>query len=177
MPDERNIFSNFTNDCNHGHSMFRIVDRPFSFRQSASDWIYKMLFLWTREPSQSPRASPWFAWLATAVVIWGCRRRLLRVILAISPLRLLKRHKMSHNAQLITSSPSREHSGEEKLTMILHPKHMTGVRARMKRLYTGDGPQVSNCDDTLETTQQVYYRVTRSGRVYGKYPNKVVIPS
>ncbi|XP_011312752.1 uncharacterized protein [Fopius arisanus] len=173
MPDEREILSNLTSDCNHGHSMFRVVDRPFNFRQSASDWIYKMLFLWSREPSQSPRASPWFAWLAMAIVIWSCRRQILRAILTLSPLRLVKRRNTSHNCQF-KKSTSREEITEEKISMILHPKHMTGVRARMKRICPGDGPHVS---DDLHEIPQVQYRVTRSGRVYGKYPHKVVIPS
>ncbi|XP_043276828.1 uncharacterized protein [Venturia canescens] len=152
-----------------------------------------MLFLWSREPVPSPRAGPWLAWFATAFVLWRCRRRIAKAILAVSPLRLLKRrciapvhphgvyvrrssnriHQTStRSATTTTTNTQREHNiieKDPKLSLILSPKHTTGIKTRVKRLCTGDGPHVSGC---VQTAQQVNYRVTRSGRVYGKYPNK-----
>ncbi|XP_033231055.1 uncharacterized protein LOC117182124 [Belonocnema kinseyi] len=176
--------------------MFRLVDRPLSFRQQASDWIYKMLFLWSREPIPNSRAGPWFAWFATAAVLWRCRRRITKAILAISPLKLIKRRTVAPiNPKAVVSSKvtsgtakpagDTEHTTgvtenttngfQEKLCLILNTKHSTGIKTRVKRLCTGDGPHVTN-SSCVQETQQVNYRVTRSGRVYGKYPNKVVFP-
>lgn len=149
-----------------------------------------MLFLWSREPVPGPRAGPWLAWFATAFVLWRCRRRIAKAILAISPLRLLKRrciapvnahgvyapksssrtHQVS--TRTMTTNNQREHNIVEKdpkLSLALSAKHTTGIKTRVKRLCTGDGPHVSAC---VQTPQQVNYRVTRSGRVYGKYPYK-----
>lgn len=39
IPDSADIFCKFNV---HGNSMFRIVDPPPNFRQSASEWIYKV---------------------------------------------------------------------------------------------------------------------------------------
>ncbi|XP_024939223.1 uncharacterized protein LOC107266188 isoform X2 [Cephus cinctus] len=148
--------------------MFRLVDRPLGFRQRANEWIYKMLFLWSREPVPGPRAGPWFAWFATAVLLWRCRRRLAKAILAISPFRIFR--KAVAPISIPNSKLARERSSP---MMELHPKHSTGIKTRVKRLYTGDGLHVSS--SSMQVSQQVNYRVTRSGRIYGKYPNKTVV--
>lgn len=145
-----------------------------------------MLFLWSREHVEIAKPSPWIQWLAATIIIWTCRRQIIKIILAISPLRLLKyfnyRKNNSKNLinkkttkQLVNNKRSnnekiRKHN-EQKLSMILHPKEMI-IDERMKQLCTGDGTHVMpNCNGII----QIHYRVTRSGRVYGRYPNKVVI--
>ena len=109
-----------------------------------------MLFLWSREPIPNSRAGPWFAWFATAAVLWRCRRRIAKAILAISPLKLLKRRyvapvnpkavlsskKSSANASPIETTENTTNQ-EEKLCIILNTKHSTGIKTRVKRLCTG----------------------------------------
>ncbi|XP_018341264.1 PREDICTED: uncharacterized protein LOC108747873 isoform X1 [Trachymyrmex septentrionalis] len=153
----------------YGNSMFRIIDPPSNFKHSTSEWIYKMLFLWSREPTPDPRASPWFAWFATAVLLWRCRRRITKAILAISPLRLLKRRAtgLAINQKMILKQQKRHSLAQ------LHKHKTVGIR-RAKRLCTGDGPHMS---DNMSMISQIHYRVTRSGRIYGKYPNKTAIPN
>ncbi|CAK9825287.1 hypothetical protein ANTRET_LOCUS3329 [Anthophora retusa] len=158
--------------------MFRPVDRPLSFRQRASDWIYKMLFLWSREPTPGPRAGPWFAWFATALVLWRCRRSVAKAILAVSPLRLLKKR---HVLPLTTSKASSTVTFKKHQLRIrpenpiLQRKHRhVGIRTKVKRLCTGDGPHVTSPTFAIQS-QQIHYKVTRSGKIYGKYPNKVVL--
>lgn len=128
-----------------------------------------MLFLWSREPTPDPRAGPWFAWFATAVLLWRCRRRITRAILAISPLRLLKRRTtgLAINQKMILKQQKRHSLAQ------LHKHKTVGIR-RGKRLCTGDGPHVSG---SISMIPQIHYRVTRSGRIYGKYPNKTAIPN
>ncbi|KAM0733403.1 hypothetical protein ACS0PU_012952 [Formica fusca] len=157
--------------------MIRIVDPSSSFRQNASEWIYKMLFLWSREPSiPNPRIhgspGPWFAWFATAVLLWRCRRRITRAILAVSPLKLLRRRNagLAINQKMILKQQKRH-----GLTQ-LHKHKAIGIR-RAKRLCTGDGPHMSGDMSMIQAAPQIHYRVTRSGRVYGKYPNKTAIPN
>ncbi|XP_011267022.1 uncharacterized protein LOC105257837 [Camponotus floridanus] len=152
--------------------MFRIVDPSPSFRQNTSEWIYKMLFLWSREgPIPNPRAGPWFAWFATAVLLWQFRRRITGAILAVSPLRLLRRRRNAGLAinQKIILKQQKRHS-----LMQLHKHKAIGIR-RAKRLYTGDGPHMSDMS-MIQAAPQIHYRVTRSGRIYGKYP-KTAIPN
>ncbi|XP_034191671.1 uncharacterized protein LOC117609437 [Osmia lignaria lignaria] len=157
--------------------MFRPVDRPLSFRQRASEWIYKMLFLWSREPAPGPKAGPWFAWFATALVIWRCRRSVAKAILAVSPFRLLKKR---HGLRFATSRASstvtvKQHPRLKLGNSILQRKHKhTSIKTKAKRLCTGDGPHVTNSTSAM---QQIHYRMTRSGKIYGKYPNKVAMPA
>lgn len=127
-----------------------------------------MLFLWSREPASNPRAGPWFAWFATAILLWRCRRRITRAILAISPLRLLKRRAagLAINQKMILKQQKRHSLAQ------LHKHKTVGIR-RTKRLCTGDGPHMS----MMQAIPQIHYRVTRSGRIYGKYPNKTAIPN
>lgn len=136
-----------------------------------------MLFLWSREgPVPNPRIGPapapgpWFAWFATAVLLWQFRRRIAGAILAISPLRLLRRRNagLAINQKILLKQQKR-HS----LTQ-LHKHKAIGVR-RTKRLYTGDGPHMSDDMSMIQAASQIHYRVTRSGRIYGKYPNKTAI--
>lgn len=129
----------------------------------------QMLFLWSREPTPDPRAGPWFAWFATAVLLWRCRRRITRAILAISPLRLLKKRTagLAINQKMILKQQKRHSLAQ------LHKHKTVGIR-RGKRLCTGDGPHMSN---SISMIPQIHYRVTRSGRIYGKYPNKTAIPN
>ncbi|XP_017888505.2 uncharacterized protein LOC108629982 [Ceratina calcarata] len=157
--------------------MFRPLDRPLTIRQRASDWIYKMLFLWSREPAPGPRAGPWFAWFATALVLWRCRRSVAKTILAVSPLRLLKRRNI---LPLATSTKStgtlvkhRHHQHRIRPeNPILQRKHRhVGIRTKVKRLCTGDGPHVTSTTFAIQN-QQIHYKMTRSGKVYGKYPSK-----
>lgn len=129
-----------------------------------------MLFLWSREPTPNPRAGPWFAWFATAVLLWRCRRRITRAILAISPLRLLKRRAASLGINQKILKQQKRHSLAQ-----LHKHKAVGIR-RAKRLYTGDGPHVSGSMSMIQAGPQIYYRVTRSGRIYGKYL-KTAIPN
>lgn len=131
-----------------------------------------MLFLWSREPAPDPRAGPWFAWFATAVLLWRCRRRITRAILAISPLRLLKRRAagLAINQKMILKQQKRHNLVQ------LHKHKAVGIR-RTKRLCTGDGPHVSGNMSMMQVVPQIHYRVTRSGRIYGKYPNKTAIPN
>ncbi|XP_076748875.1 uncharacterized protein LOC143422257 [Xylocopa sonorina] len=155
--------------------MFRPVDRPLSFRQRASDWIYKMLFLWSREPAPSPRAGPWFAWFATALVLWRCRRRVAKTILAVSPLRLLKRRRhlpLTNTKASSTATLTKHHRHRIRAENPARKHRHTGIRTKVKRLCTGDGPHVTSSTFTIQN-QQIHYKVTRSGKVYGKYPNKV----
>nr|XP_003702434.1 PREDICTED: uncharacterized protein LOC100878924 [Megachile rotundata] len=156
--------------------MFRPADRPLSFRQHASEWIYKMLFLWSREPAPSPKASPWFAWFATALVLWRCRRSVAKAILAVSPLRLLKRRHLlpATTSKASSTVPLLKQQRLKLENPISQRKHRhSGIRTKVKRLCTGDGPHVTNSSSPI---QQIHYKVTRSGKVYGKY-NKVVMPA
>lgn len=131
-----------------------------------------MLFLWSRESTPNPRAGPWFAWFATAVLLWRCRRRITRAILAVSPLRLLRRRNagLTINQKMILKQQKR-HS-----LIQLHKHKAIGIR-RAKRLCTGDGLHMSDDMSMIQAAPQIHYRVTRSGRVYGKYPNKAAIPN
>ncbi|XP_046826949.1 uncharacterized protein LOC124427727 isoform X2 [Vespa crabro] len=203
----------------HGHSMFRLVDRPLSFRQRANEWIYKMLFLWSKEPAADPRTSPWFAWFATAVILWRCRRRITKAILAVSPFRLLKRRMLvallkgktssvvmkpmrtttmtnmattttTATATTMTTNKMKQqqlqlkqqhgillgHYCNRQLQQLQEHncKTTTGIKTRVKRLCTGDGPHVSPSSSSTQTNHQINYRVTRSGRIYGKYHNRIV---
>lgn len=125
----------------------------------------QMLFLWSRDPVPVPRTSPWLAWLATAVFIWRCRRRIANSILAVSPLRIFKRRTLAPVRIRRTISEPRP-----RLNLVLNAKPPTGIKTRVKRLCTGDGPHVSN---SSTSSLPISYRVTRSGRVYGKYHHKV----
>ncbi|XP_034943978.1 uncharacterized protein [Chelonus insularis] len=142
-------------------------------------WIHKMLFLWSREPTPRPKATSWFAWLTTVVLLWGFRRRLLKTIRVMSPLRFLKRlHAPVQSLPKLMETPMTSPKTDKHVSLILHPKYGLDVKRQKKPLYTpqlcsGDGPHVSNHDDMIETIEEIYYRVTRSGRVYGQYPNKV----
>ncbi|XP_078047890.1 uncharacterized protein LOC144475659 [Augochlora pura] len=159
--------------------MFRPVDRPLNFRQRANEWIHKMLFLWSRESAPTPKGSPWLAWFATAFVLWSCRRSVTKAILAISPLRLLKKH----NHFLITKAKSsstvtlsKHHHQRFKLeNPIFQRKHKHGIR-RVKRFCNGDGPHVTSSTTVIQSPQ-IRYRVTRSGKIYGKYPHEVTVPA
>ncbi|XP_023290327.1 uncharacterized protein LOC105700434 [Orussus abietinus] len=130
-----------------------------------------MLFLWAREPSPGPTgAGPWLAWFATAVLLWRCRRRIAKAILAVSPFRLLVRRCVASVEPVPQGALQRA-----KLETMQQTKYSsTGLRARVKRLCTGDGPHVHSGLTAQPSQQVLHYRVTRSGRVYGKYPNKVV---
>ncbi|XP_017793563.1 PREDICTED: uncharacterized protein LOC108575313 [Habropoda laboriosa] len=136
-----------------------------------------MLFLWSREPTPGPRAGPWFAWFATAFVLWRCRRKVAKAILAVSPLRLLKkRHVLplttSKGSSTVTFKKQQQHRLRPE-NHILQRKHRhAGIRTKVKRLCTGDGPHVTSSTFAIQS-QQIHYKVTRSGKIYGKYPNKV----
>ncbi|XP_047355370.1 uncharacterized protein LOC124951269 isoform X4 [Vespa velutina] len=185
--------------------MFRLVDRPLSFRQRANEWIYK-------EPAADPRTSPWFAWFATAVILWRCRRRITKAILAVSPFRLLKRRMLvallkgktssvvmkpmrtttmtnmatattTATATTMTTTKMKQQHGillghycNRQLQQLQEHncKTTTGIKTRVKRLCTGDGPYVSPSSSSTQTNHQINYRVTRSGRIYGKYHNRIV---
>ncbi|XP_014609323.1 PREDICTED: uncharacterized protein LOC106789539 isoform X2 [Polistes canadensis] len=198
----------------HGHSMFRLVDRPLSFRQRANEWIYK-------EPAADPRASPWFAWFATAVILWRCRRRITKAILAVSPFRLLKRRMVvallkersssvimkpkatttttTMTAATMTMTTRVKQQQQQQQYGLLRNHHFhrqvqqqqqqqqqkedkckgtaTGIKTRVKRLCTGDGPHIfSSSSSSVQTNNhhQINYRVTRSGRIYGKYHNRIL---
>ncbi|XP_032452556.1 uncharacterized protein LOC100119183 isoform X2 [Nasonia vitripennis] len=79
-----------------------------------------MLFLWSREPvpaavGASPRAGPWFAWFATAVLLWRCRRRIARAVLgATAPLRLLKRKRGGGLSTSVVVSKAHHHHHQPK---------------------------------------------------------------
>ncbi|KAI4494376.1 hypothetical protein M0802_008868 [Mischocyttarus mexicanus] len=173
-----------------------------------------MLFLWSKEPAADTRASPWFAWFATAVILWRCRRRITKSILAISPFRLFKRRmvvallkersssiimklKPPTNTTMTTTGTmtmttrvkqeehqqqqqqqngfSRSYPCYRKLQQRQDDKYKstTGIKTRVKRLCTGDGPHISSSTSSIQTNRQINYRVTRSGRVYGKYHNRI----
>lgn len=143
-------------------------------------YIYysQMLFLWSREPAPGPRAGPWFAWFATALLLWRCRRSVAKTILAVSPLRLLKKRNLlpltsSKGSSTATLTKQRQRSENSILQRKQH-RH-TGIRTKVKRLCTGDGPHVTSSTFTIQS-QQIHYKVTRSGKIYGKYPNKVATP-
>lgn len=160
--------------------MFRLVDHPLSFRQQANEWIYKMLFLWAREPIPHSRAGPWFAWFATAAVLWRCRRRISKAVHAMSPLKLFKRRVIPVNVKAVqapkataTTAQNITKEHQKKLCYILNSKHNTGIKTRVKRLCTGDGPHVTGAS-FIQTSPMMNYKVTRSGKVYGKY-NKMIL--
>lgn len=136
-----------------------------------------MLFLWSREPAPGPRAGPWFAWFATALVLWRCRRSVTKAILAVSPLRLLKKRHLLPSTTSKASSTASLAKQQQRLKLenpILLRKHKhAGIRTKAKRFCTGDGPHVI-CSTTAIQSQQIHYKVTRSGKVYGKYPSKPV---
>ncbi|KAK0089643.1 hypothetical protein PV325_005884 [Microctonus aethiopoides] len=138
-----------------------------------------MLFLWSKEPEPNPpRGNPWVAWLTTIIFVWGCRRRILKTIFALSPLRLLKNFNVKNILSIIQAHETIPHNNNQspKPSIVFHPNHhMTGIRTKVKRLGTGDGLHVSNGANIVQTTQQIHYRMTRSGRVYGKYPNKIAV--
>ncbi|XP_015183288.1 PREDICTED: uncharacterized protein LOC107070017 [Polistes dominula] len=182
-----------------------------------------MLFLWSKEPAADPRASPWFAWLATAVILWRCRRRITKAILAVSPFRLLKRRTavallkeksssvtmkpkgttttMTTTAATMTmATPTMKTRVKQQQYGLLRNHHFhqqfqqqqqqqlkedkcckgtsTGIKTRVKRLCTGDGPHIFSSSSSVITNNnhhhQVNYRVTRSGRIYGKYHNRIL---
>ncbi|XP_066590420.1 uncharacterized protein [Prorops nasuta] len=127
-----------------------------------------MFFLWSREASQvrSSRTGPWLAWLATGFLLWRCRRRIAKVIAAASPLRLLRRPRCS-------SVPTRQLAPGQSC------QKLKSNKVRVKRLCTGDGPHVTSTIVPLTQTtsrHMVDYRVTRSGRVYGKYQHRILTP-
>lgn len=138
-----------------------------------------MLFLWSREPAPGPKAGPWFAWFATALVLWRCRRSVAKAILAVSPLRLLKKRNLlpvTTSKASSTATLAKLHHRQRPEVSILQRKHRhSGIRTKVKRLCTGDGPHVTSSTFTIQS-QQIHYKVTRSGKVYGKYPHKVVAP-
>lgn len=141
-------------------------------------WIHQMLFLWSREPAPGPRAGPWFAWFATALVLWRCRRSVTKAILAVSPFRLLKRRHalstpISKGSSTVTLTKHQHRFKPDNPILQRKYKHV-GIRTKVKRFCTGDGPHVTSSTSTIQT-QQVHYRVTRSGKVYGIYPNKVAV--
>lgn len=127
-----------------------------------------MLFMWSREPAPTPRGSRWFAWFATAVLLWRCRRKITRIILSASPLRLLKKKPSrimalpvatntcstlncsNNNNNNHNTGVKHYHQQNQKHTLPHHhvsPKHPTGIRTKVKRLAgTGDGPHVSNAN-------------------------------
>ncbi|KAK2587043.1 hypothetical protein KPH14_010997 [Odynerus spinipes] len=157
-----------------------------------------MLFLWSKEPAPDPRAGPWFAWFATAVILWRCRRRITKAILAASPLRLLRRRTASiapvkqRASSTVTTTTKRLRQPQLQTNQLNIPMHYhhrqqqqqlqqqhkykstTGIKTRVKRLCTGDGPNVSPSSSSIQTNHQINYRVTRSGRIYGKYQNRTV---
>lgn len=135
-----------------------------------------MLFLWTKEPAPDPKVGPWFAWFATAVLLWRCRRRIAKAILAVSPLRLLKRRISAVPSIKQKMSSAMILKQQKRYNLALQRQKAASIR-RAKRLCTGDGPHVSGSMSMVQTVPQIHYRVTRSGRVYGKYPNKVAISS
>lgn len=59
----------------------------------------------------------------------------------------------------------------------LHKHKTVNLRGRAKRLCIGDGLHMSNAMSMMQAVPQIHYRVTRSGKVYGKYPNKAAFPS
>lgn len=66
-----------------------------------------MLFFWSRQPVTTVarvRAGPWFAWFATAVILWRCRKRIARIIHRISfpfqrrrPIKSHYHHRQQYN--------------------------------------------------------------------------------
>ncbi|KAJ8672881.1 hypothetical protein QAD02_004142 [Eretmocerus hayati] len=142
-----------------------------------------MLFLWSRESSvipPSPRAGPWFAWFATAVLVWRCRRRIASAIFGDSS---SSRRKRAHLIRPFRPQKFQKHA--ENTLSRRQQQHqemrheMSVVKSRLKRLNAGDGPHMIKTTRKLarganyvRISQQVYYRMTRSGRVYGKYPTK-----
>ncbi|XP_048506840.1 uncharacterized protein LOC125499992 [Athalia rosae] len=157
--------------------MFRLVDQPLSYRQRATEWIYKMLFLWSRDPVPGPRTGPWLAWFATALVLWRCRRRIAKSILAVSPLRIFKRRATVAPLNLRMRSMKSSRHQISKLTTN-GKTTSTGIKTKVKRLCTGDGPHVSNNNSSFNgNPPPMNYRVTRSGKIYGKYHHhKVTLP-
>lgn len=136
---------------------------------------FQMLFLWSREPVPDPRPGPWFAWFATAVFLWRCRRRISSAILAVSPLRLLRRRNANTpiNRKIPSAIILKQH---KRHNLELHKHKAAGIR-RAKRLCTGDGPHMSDATCMIPDGSQIHYRVTRSGRIYGQYPYKTAIPN
>ena len=136
-----------------------------------------MLFLWSREPAPAPRAGPWFAWFATALFLWRCRRSVVKAILAASPLRLLKRRNLlPQTSSKASSTATLTKQRLRSENSMLQRKHRhTGIKTKVKRLCTGDGPHVTSSTFTIQSPQ-IHYKVTRSGKIYGKYPNKVATP-
>ncbi|KAK0181764.1 hypothetical protein PV327_004018 [Microctonus hyperodae] len=138
----------------------------------------QMLFLWSKEPEPNPpRGNPWFAWLTTIIFIWGCRRRILTTFSALSPLGLLRNLNVKNILSIIQaySKITHKNNQSQKASTVLRPNHhITSIRTRVKRLGTGDGLHVSNDENVVQKTQQIHYKMTRSGRIYGKYPNKIV---
>ncbi|XP_011153433.1 uncharacterized protein LOC105191611 [Harpegnathos saltator] len=131
-----------------------------------------MLFVWER--TSNLKASPWLAWVTTAVVLWRCRSRIARAVLAVSPLRLLRRR--ASDPPVNRKIPSTMILKQRKRHNPAHlHKHKTANIRRVKRLGTGDGPHVASAVSMIQAGPQIHYRVTRSGRVYGKYANKVAI--
>ncbi|XP_011504754.1 PREDICTED: uncharacterized protein LOC105367684 [Ceratosolen solmsi marchali] len=74
-------------------------------------------------------------------------------------------------------------SSKGNIISVPQKPHVVGVKPRLKRLHMGDGSYItssalrlttrrlqlnSNC---LQISHQMYYKVTRSGRTYGKYWN------
>ncbi|XP_076227817.1 uncharacterized protein LOC116429793 isoform X2 [Nomia melanderi] len=133
-----------------------------------------MLFLWSKEPAPGPKAGPWLAWFATALILWRCSRSMSKAILAISPLRLLKRRNIlppTNSKASSTETLSKLHQQRLKQeNPIFQRKHKHGIR-KVKRFCTGDGPHVTNSASVIQIPQ-IHYKVTRSGKIYGKYPHK-----
>ncbi|XP_032690260.1 uncharacterized protein LOC116853315 [Odontomachus brunneus] len=132
-----------------------------------------MLFVWERTPNL--KASPWLAWLTTAFVLWRCRSRIARTVLAVSPLRLLRRRAADPTINQKVQSAMILKQRKRHSLAHLHKHKTSSIRRAKRPLCTGDGPHVPSAVSVIQAGPQIHYRVTRSGRVYGKYANKVAI--
>ncbi|EZA60755.1 hypothetical protein X777_13995 [Ooceraea biroi] len=134
-----------------------------------------MLFLWLSKSVSNHNPGLWFTCIIAIVLLWYYRRPIAKLISA-KLITLLRNYTTGLTInQTIPSAMILKQQKRHSL-MQLH-KHKTVSLRRAKRLCTGDGLHVSSTMSMIQAVPQIHYRVTRSGRVYGKYPNKAAFPN
>lgn len=160
-------------------------------RIGASECKYvgsQMLFSRSPAPALVPRGNPWFAWLTTLAILWSFRRPIAKTVMSLPPFNTMRnRYKQasrishSHSSgyiscsdQLSKASRALQVTKIPKYRPVIYKKHNNaGIKTRVKRLCSGDGPPVSSSSSCTIASHQISYKVTRSGKVYGKYQNEV----
>jgi hypothetical protein len=132
-----------------------------------------MFFLWLSKSVSNHSPGLWFTCIIAVILLWCYRRHVTKLILTAT---LLRNRTIGLTInQKIPSTIALKQQKRHSLAQ-LH-KHKTVTLRRAKRLCTGDGLHMSSAMSMVQAVPQIHYRVTRSGRVYGKYPNKTAFSS